>query len=471
MNIALPRKTIKEQESEVYSMGGVAAIVMAAGKGTRMKSKYPKVLHQISGKPLVAHVVQSLKEAYIDDVTVVIGHGRELVEEALGSEVKYAYQFEQLGTGHAVLQAKGQVDKTKIVLVVSGDTPLLSPETLTALVDRHRKTGANVTVLTAVPDSATGYGRIVRNESGLIREIVEEKDATPDIKEIKEINTGTYCFSGEFLFQALQNIKPNNAQNEYYLTDVISLSVEAGLPVAAEVCEDPRELQGINSREQLAEAAQVMNQKIAERLMAEGVTILDPRTTFIERDVRVGRDSVILPFTFLQGQTTIGEDCTVGPNSRVFASKLANGVIIEQSVVKEAEIGEFCSIGPFAYLRPGTILGSKVKVGDFVEIKKSFIEEGSKIPHLSYVGDAHIGKNVNVGAGTITCNYDGKRKFTTEIEDNAFIGSNTNLVAPVKVGSGAMVAAGSTITKNVPGLSLGVARAKQINVENWAKRK
>ncbi|HZW83009.1 MAG TPA: DapH/DapD/GlmU-related protein, partial [Candidatus Deferrimicrobium sp.] len=242
-------------------------------------------------------------------------------------------------------------------------------------------------------------------------------------------------------------------------------------PIGAEVCEDPRELQGINSREQLAEAAQVMNQKIAERLMAEGVTILDPRTTFIERDVRVGRDSVILPFTFLQGQTTIGEDCTIGPNSRVFGSKLANGVTIEQSVVKEAEIGEFCLIGPFAYLRPGTVLGSKVKVGDFVEIKKSFIEDGSKIPHLSYVGDAHIGKNVNVGAGTITCNYDGKNKFNTEIEDNAFIGSNTNLVAPVKVGSGAMVAAGSTITKNVPGLSLGVARAKQINVENWAKRK
>ncbi len=452
-------------------MGGIAAVVMAAGKGTRMKSKYPKVLHHIGGKPLVAHVIQSLNEAHIDDITVIVGQGRELVEQTLGSALKYAYQAEQLGTGHAVLQAKDTVDHSKMVLVVSGDTPLLTAETLTKLVTKHQETGANITVLTAIPEDATGYGRIVRNESGLIREIVEEKDASPEIKQIKEINTGTYCFSGGFLFEALAKLTPNNVQQEYYLTDLISLSVAENLPVAAEICSDPRELQGINSREQLAEAARVMNQKVAEKLMAAGVTILDPRSTFIERDVSVGRDSLILPFTFLHGQTTIGEDCVIGPNSQIESSKLGNGVTIEHSVVKQAEIGDHCLVGPYAYLRPGTVLGPKVKVGDFVEIKKSFIAEGSKVPHLSYVGDAQIGRHVNVGAGTITCNYDGRNKYTTEIEDNAFIGSNTNLVAPVKVGAGAIVAAGSTITKDVPGENLGVARARQVNVANWVMHK
>lgn len=452
-------------------MGGVTAVVMAAGKGTRMKSKYPKVLHQICGKSLVAHVIQSLREAFIDEITVVIGHGKELLEQALGTKVNYAYQLEQLGTGHAVLQAKSYIDTSKIVLVVSGDTPLLSPDTLSLLVRKHQETGASVTVLTAVPDNASGYGRIVRNDSGLIQAIVEDKDASSAIKAIKEINTGTYCFSGDFLFQSLDKLQPNNAQNEYYLTDVIAQAVESGLPVVAEKCRDPRELLGINSRGQLAAAAQVMNQRIVEILMASGVTIMDPESTFIERDVEVGKDSLILPFTFLQGQTTIGEDCTIGPNSRIADSIVGNGVIIEHSVVKSAEIGDACSVGPFAYIRPGTVLGSEVKIGDFVEIKKSFINDGSKVPHLSYIGDSQIGKNVNIGAGTITCNYDGRNKFPTDIADNAFIGSNTNLVAPVKVGPGAVVAAGSTITKDVPGQSLGVARAKQINVENWAKQR
>ncbi len=451
-------------------MGGVAAIIMAAGKGTRMKSNLPKVLHQICGKPLIAHVIRSLRDAGIDDIIAVVGHGREQIESAIGSTVKYAYQEQQLGTGHAVLQAINAVDHSKTILVVSGDTPLLSANTLTDLINYHKQERAAVTVLTAILKDPFGYGRVVRGQSPSILGIIEEKDASPEEKLIKEINSGTYCFSGNFLFQGLQSLKPNNAQKEYYLTDLVAFAVEGNQKAAGKICSDHREIQGINSRKQLAEAARDMNHITIEKLMDEGVTVVDPFTTYIDPEVRIGRDSVILPFTFLQGQTTIGEDCIIGPQARLINSTVGNGVVIENSVVKEALVGDNCSIGPFAYLRPETVLGANVKVGDFVEIKKSHIEEGSKIPHLSYVGDAHIGRNVNIGAGTITCNYDGKNKFKTEIEEGAFIGSNTNLVAPVQIGGGAVIAAGSTITKNVPAKSLGVARSKQVNVADWVSR-
>ncbi len=448
-------------------MGGVAAIVMAAGKGTRMKSNTPKILHQVCGKPLAAHVVQALRDAGIDDITVVVGHGRELVEQALGPALKYVYQEQQLGTGHAVLQAKGVVDHDKTVLVVSGDTPLLTPFTLQKLVECQQLAGAKVSVLTAVLSDPAGYGRIIRSPDGRVAEIVEYKDATPEQRAIQEINSGTYCFSGRFLFGGLTKLSPANAQKEYYLTDLVGMAVEAGEKVEGLVCSDEREIQGINSREQLAEAVRVMNAINLQRLMAEGVTVVDPFTTYIDSGVRVGRDSVVLPFCLLQGNTVIGEECTIGPQSRLSNVSVGNRAVVEHSVAKDAVIGDDCLIGPFAYLRPGTVLGAKVKIGDFVEIKNSFVDEGSKIPHLSYVGDSHVGRNVNVGAGTITCNYDGKTKSHTEIGDGAFIGSNTNLVAPVKVGSGAMTAAGSTITKDVPPDSLGVARNKQVNIQNW----
>jgi len=449
-------------------VGEVAAIIMAAGKGTRMKSKLPKVLHQICGKSLVAHVIDSLRDTGIDDITVVVGHGREQVEDALGSKVKFVYQEQQLGTGHAVLQARDAVDHSKRILVVSGDTPLLSPVTLSALIKRQRESGAVISVLTAVLNDPTGYGRILRDAGGGVLGIVEEKDADEQQKCIAEINSGTYCFSGRFLFEGLAKLQPNNSQNEYYLTDLVALAVQAELRVEGQVCSDSREIQGINSRLQLAEAASIMNTLTLEGLMNEGVTIVDPASTFIEPGVLVGRDSVILPFTMLQGKTVIGADCSIGPQTRLIDCVIGDRVNVENSVAKEAEIGDDCVVGPFAYLRPETVLGSCVKVGDFVEIKKSFIDQGSKVPHLSYVGDSTLGKNVNIGAGTITCNYDGFTKSTTEIGDGAFIGSNTNLVAPVRVGAGAVVAAGSTITKDVPEKSLGVARGKQVNVEKWA---
>ncbi|HWJ02378.1 MAG TPA: bifunctional UDP-N-acetylglucosamine diphosphorylase/glucosamine-1-phosphate N-acetyltransferase GlmU [Verrucomicrobiae bacterium] len=450
-------------------MGGIAAVVMAAGKGTRMKSKIPKVLHQVCGKPVVAHVIDSLKYLGIGDITVVVGHGHEIVKETLGDSVKYAYQEQQLGTGHAVLQAKDVVDRNKTVLVVSGDTPLLTPATLGTLLDYHVSECADVTVLTTIMENPYGYGRVLRLESD-IKGIVEEKDASDVQRQVKEINSGTYCFSGNFLFDALGKIEPHNVQKEYYLTDVIGMAVANGKRVRGKICGDAREIQGINSRAQLADAAKLMNRITLEKLMADGVTIVDPDSTYIEREVSIGIDSVIMPFSFLQGKTVIGEDCIIGPQTRIDNCQIGNGVNIEISVVKQSVIGDNCTIGPFAYLRPDTTLEANVKVGDFVEIKKSYLAAGSKVPHLSYIGDAEIGERVNIGAGTITCNYDGRNKYRTKVEDGAFIGSNTNLVAPVKVGSGAVVAAGSTITKDVPTKSLGVARSKQVNVTDWANR-
>ncbi|MDA8440814.1 MAG: bifunctional UDP-N-acetylglucosamine diphosphorylase/glucosamine-1-phosphate N-acetyltransferase GlmU [Peptococcaceae bacterium] len=452
-------------------MEGVAAIVMAAGKGTRMKSKLPKVLHQVCGKPLVSHVIQAIRDVGIDDIIVVVGHEGAKVEEALGNEVRYAYQNEQLGTGHAVLQAKGIVDTRKNILVVSGDTPLLSAKTLADLLNRHQDGKVEVTVLTAVLDDPIGYGRVIRDNSNLVVGIIEEKDASAQERLINEINTGTYCFDGNFLFDALQNLQPNNAQKEYYLTDVLAHAVSSGRGAQSIVCHDPREMQGVNSRLQLAEVAKAMNGLNVARLMDQGVTIVDPETTYVETDVQVGQDSILMPFTFLYGKTKVGEDCIIGPQSRLVNSTIGNSVTIENSIVKESIIGNDCLVGPYAYLRPGTVLADNVKVGDFVEIKKSHIGEGSKVPHLSYVGDASIGKDVNIGAGTITCNYDGENKYPTEIGDGAFIGSNTNLVAPVKVGSKAVIAAGSTLTKDVPNEGLGVARSRQVNVNHWVTRR
>ncbi|GAW29854.1 MULTISPECIES: bifunctional UDP-N-acetylglucosamine diphosphorylase/glucosamine-1-phosphate N-acetyltransferase GlmU [unclassified Carboxydocella] len=451
-------------------MEGLAAVILAAGKGTRMKSRLPKVLHPVGGQPMVSHVMAACRTAGAQPVVLVIGHGAEQVQATLGPEQIYVEQKEQLGTGHAVMQAETVLrDFEGDILVVCGDTPLLRGETLAALAQYHRQQEAVATVLTMTLANPTGYGRIIRDEQGQVAAIVEEKDATPEQKAIREVNSGTYCFQAQALFAALQQITPNNAQGEYYLTDVLAIFRQQGQKVAAWQLSDDTEVMGINDRVALAEANRLFRERINRQQMLAGVTILDPATTYIEAEVKIGADTVIYPNTHLTGKTTIGAGCQIGPDTKIMDSQIGDGVEIQFSVVLQAEIGNDCTIGPFAYLRPGTHLAAGVKVGDFVEIKNAVIGQGSKVPHLSYIGDAEIGSGVNIGAGTITCNYDGYKKSKTIIGDGAFIGSNSNLVAPVTIGAGSLVAAGSTIVKDVPADALGVARAPQKNREGWAK--
>ncbi|MEL7568400.1 MAG: bifunctional UDP-N-acetylglucosamine diphosphorylase/glucosamine-1-phosphate N-acetyltransferase GlmU [Dehalobacterium sp.] len=448
------------------------AIILAAGKGTRMKSRLPKVLHKLGGRYMVEHVINTVEELGVTEFIAVVGHEADMVQEALGKRVSYAMQQEQLGTGHAVMMALPYIKEEEgHVLVVCGDTPLIRPETLKKLWDHHLEAQAACTVLSAILPDPTGYGRIVRKQDDTLSKIVEQKDALPEELSIQEINTGTYCFDLKHLKEMIKNIASNNAQGEYYLTDMVALLGSRGLKVNAVLAEDFEETKGINSRSQLAEAERIMRMRKISCLMDDGVTIIDPASTFIEQDVIIGRDTVVEPFTFLRGKTVIGSECTIGPHADIKDSVLGDGVWVNRTVMIEASVGDQCHIGPFAYLRPGAELNREVKIGDFVEIKKSVIGEQSKVPHLTYVGDSEVGKNVNIGCGTITCNYDGKHKFRTVIKDGSFIGSNTNLVAPVEVGEGAIVGAGSTITKDVPSDALAVARGKQLNIPGWAAKK
>ncbi|MCL6636002.1 MAG: bifunctional UDP-N-acetylglucosamine diphosphorylase/glucosamine-1-phosphate N-acetyltransferase GlmU [Peptococcaceae bacterium] len=450
----------------------LAAVILAAGRGTRMKSKLPKVLHRLCGRPMLSYVMEAVAAAGVEKTVVVAGYGADLVAREVAGSALVAIQAEQLGTAHALLQAGPYLrDFPGHLLVLCGDTPLIEAGTLSLLAGRHAASGAAATVLTAEMADPTGYGRVIRDSGGRVARIVEQKDASPEERRVREVNTGIYCFKVAGLFDALGKITPANAQGEYYLTDVVEMYVRGGLPVEAVLLENPVEVAGVNDRLQLAKLEQHMRRRVLEDLMKSGVTVLDPASTFVDRDVRVGRDTVLYPFTFLEGGTVVGEDCVIGPGSRLVGATVGNGVSIQNSIVLESEIGDRCSVGPFAYLRPGTRLEREVKVGDFVEIKKSWIGEGSKVPHLSYIGDATIGRGVNIGAGTITCNYDGENKWPTRIGDGAFIGSNTNLVAPLEVGAGAVIGAGSTITKDVPAGALGVERAKQTVVPNWSNRK
>jgi len=450
----------------------LAAVILAAGKGTRMKSDLPKVLHRVCGQPMLGHVMNAVAEAGVTRTVVVAGFGARQVTDFVGNSARAVLQEQQLGTAHALLQAEGELqDFPGDLLVVCGDTPLLKGSTLSKLVRYHRETGAAATLLTAEMADPTGYGRVIRAAGGSVSRIVEQKDASPEELRVKEINTGVYCFKVPGLFAALKEISPANAQGEYYLTDIIQIFVQRGLTVQAVALSDDQEVQGINDRIQLSQAEGVLRRRVLEKLMAEGVTVMDPNNTYVDQGVEVGRDSIILPFTFLQGGTKIGCGCIIGPGCNITDCVIGDQVEIQYTVAKESRIGSHSAIGPYAYLRPGTVLGEQVKVGDFVEIKKSTVGRGSKIPHLSYVGDAVIGEKVNVGAGTITCNYDGKNKYQTILEDGAFIGSNTNLVAPVKVGQGSVIAAGSTITKDVPPGALGVARERQTNLPEWAKKR
>lgn len=447
------------------------AVILAAGKGTRMKSKLYKVLHPVLGKPMVEHVVDQLDQIGVSRQIVIVGHGAEAVQDTLGTRVEYAVQEEQLGTGHAVQMAEAELaGKSGATLVVCGDTPLLKAETLEALLAHHEAQQAKVTVLTAIADDATGYGRVVRGEDGNVTKVVEHKDASEAELAINEINTGTYVFDNELLFDALKQVGNNNAQGEYYLPDVISIAKEAGEVVAAHTAPTFDETIGVNDRVALSQAEAIMRKRTNERLMREGVTFMDPASTYISPDVVIGSDTVIYPGTVILGKTTIGSECVIGPNSDIRNSVIEDHAVVRQSVVTDSRIGEAAQVGPFAHLRQQAVLGENTRVGNFVEIKKSTFGDGAKASHLSYIGDASIGERVNLGCGSITVNYDGKNKFETVVEDDAFVGCNVNLIAPVKVGKGAIVAAGSTITNDVPEEALAIARERQTNKEGYTKR-
>ncbi|MDQ7092785.1 bifunctional UDP-N-acetylglucosamine diphosphorylase/glucosamine-1-phosphate N-acetyltransferase GlmU [Desulfosporosinus sp. PR] len=447
-------------------MPNLVAVIMAAGKGTRMQSKLPKVMHSLAGKPLIEHVLDVANQVGIERPLVIVGHGREVVAARIHERAEIVVQAEQLGTGHAVMQVLPYLENAGTVLVLSGDQPLLKTESLQALIKMHEDREACATVLTAYMNQPFGYGRILKDGERLVR-IVEEKDATPEEREVKEINTGTYCFKGPALKDALRKITPQNAQGEYYLTEIFDIFLKQGERMLTYCTGDSHEALGINSRSQLAEAEGIFRGRILERWMADGVTIVDPASTFIDAGVELAQDVTILPFTRLLGKTRIKEDAVIGPQTSLENCNVGCSSEVTYTVGKDADIGDRCHIGPFAYLRPGTRLEENVKVGDFVEIKNSRIETGAKVPHLSYIGDAHVGKSANIGAGTITCNYDGINKHPTKIGDYSFIGSNTNLVAPVEIGDHAVTGAGSTITKNVPANALAVERSQQIVKEHW----
>ncbi|MFW8052419.1 bifunctional UDP-N-acetylglucosamine diphosphorylase/glucosamine-1-phosphate N-acetyltransferase GlmU [Vagococcus fluvialis] len=447
------------------------AIILAAGKGSRMKSSLYKVLHPVAGKPMVEHVIEQVEAINVNDIVTIVGFGAEMVKEQLGERSKYALQTEQLGTGHAVLATSDLLqDKTGTTLVICGDTPLLTADTLSELMNHHEETGAKATILSAIAHDASGYGRIVRNESGLVEKIVEHKDASETELTIKEFNTGTYCFDNQFLFESLKQVGNDNAQGEYYLPDVISILKQQGEVVTAYVMDSEEESMGINDRVALAKASQLMTARINEQHMRNGVTFVDPSTTYIESDVVIGQDTTIEPGVVLRGKTTIGDNCFISANSDIRDSQIGNNVIIKSSTLNQAIVKDGADVGPYAHLRPNAEILENAHIGNFVEIKKAIIGEGSKVGHLTYVGDATLGKDINVGCGTVFVNYDGKNKFHTIIEDHAFIGSGTNLVGPVTIGRNSAVAAGSTITKDVPEDALGIARGRQSNLEGYAKK-
>ena len=452
-------------------MTELRAVILAAGKGTRMRSKLPKVLHKVGGKPMLQHVLDVADAAGAAEKIVIVGHGAELVESMVGEQGKIVLQAEQLGTGHAVMQTKEALAGfTGTAMILCGDTPLLDGEELKKFYEAHVQSGAAATVLTAFMDNPFGYGRIVRDADGNVQGIVEEKDADAQQKLIKEINTGIYCLECPLMFDVLATLTCDNAQGEYYLTDVLTKLNEAGKKVGGVVTEDSDMVMGINSRRQLAEAESVMRVRILNKLMDEGVTVMDPASTFIEGSVKIGRDTVIYPFTWLEGSTVIGEDCEIGPNVRLTNVEVGNGTHLQFVYGHDCRVCDEVTAGPYVHLRPDTVIGNKVKIGNFVEVKNSNVGTGTKLPHLTYIGDSDIGSGVNMGCGCITVNYDGKKKHRTVIEDNVFVGCNTNLVAPVTVKAGCYIGAGSTITKEVPENSLGIARAKQKNIEGWAEK-
>lgn len=447
------------------------SLILAAGQGTRIKSDLPKVLHKVCGKEMVNHVIDTMRKANIEDINVIIGKGADLVKEKTSSRnVSYALQEEQLGTGHAV---KCAIDflrgKKGVVGVFCGDAPLIKAETVDNLFKTHIENKNSATLLSSIVEDPTGYGRVVRENDEVLK-IVEHKDCTEEELKINEMNAAIYCFDIEKLLNSLDKLSNNNNQGEYYLTDVIGILKEEGNRVGA-VTIDYEETIGVNSRIQLAEAEGILRNRINSRHMINGVTLIDPSTTYIGDDVEIGRDTIIYPGNVLEGNTKIGEGVILYPNSRISNSIILNNVEIQSSVIIDSQIGERTTVGPFAYIRPESVIGSGARIGDFVEIKKSTIGNNTKVSHLTYIGDASVGENCNFGCGTVIVNYDGQKKHKTTIGNNSFIGCNTNLVSPVNVEDNTYIAAGSTITNDVKEGELAVARAKQRNIEGWVTKK
>ncbi|MCM0649037.1 bifunctional UDP-N-acetylglucosamine diphosphorylase/glucosamine-1-phosphate N-acetyltransferase GlmU [Clostridium swellfunianum] len=448
------------------------AAILAAGEGKRMKSETPKVLHKVCGKEMVNHVIDIMRKAGIEDVNVIVGKGSEKVKAGTADRnVSYSLQEKQLGTGHAVMSAKDFLSgKTGVVAIFTGDAPLIKEETVNKFLAFHEEGEFKATILTSVIDNPAHYGRVIRSAQGEVLKIVEAKDCSEVEYKVQEINAGMYCFDIESLLRSLEKLTNNNAQGEYYLTDVIGILKNEGFKVGAMVT-DFEETIGVNSRVELAETESILRNRINKKHMENGVTIIDPNSTYIGSDVEIGRDTIVYPNNMLEGKTIVGENCILYPNSRIADSIIENEVEIQSSVVIDSRVGEGTTVGPFAYIRPESVIGKNARIGDFVEIKKSTIGDNTKVSHLTYIGDAEVGKNCNFGCGTVVVNYDGKKKHKTIIGDNAFIGCNTNLVSPVEVKPNAYTAAGSTITNEVPEGALAVARAKQVNIEGWVEKK
>ena len=451
----------------------LAVIVLAAGIGKRMKSDTPKVLHPVLGQPMLKYVVDAVSKLSPKRVAVVVGHGAVEVEKALDSkDISCVTQTEQLGTGHAANCANTALKSFKgDILILNGDFPLITSSTLKKFVTEHKKKKVDVSILTALVDDPTGYGRIKRDEGNNVLGIVEEKDASKEERFIDEINSGTYCVKSSFLWNALNKVNTSNKQKEYYLTDIVEVAYQNSLKINGSIVLDSDEIMGVNDRLDLSLVESILKWRTNESLMKSGVTLIDPETTYISPEVKVGRDTTIYPNTHIYGYSQIGHNCIIGPSTWIENSKLGNGITIKSSCyITEALIKNNVSIGPFAHIRPEAEIMDNAKIGNFVEIKKSKIGKGSKVSHLSYIGDTMMGKDVNIGAGTITCNYDGVNKHKTTIEDNVFIGSDTMLVAPISIGKGSTTGAGSTISKDVPSDSLAIGRARQTNIKDWKRK-
>lgn len=447
------------------------AIILAAGQGTRMKSRLYKVLHPVCGRPMVDHVLTQIEANGMNKIVTIVGHGAEKVKKTLGDRSEYALQAEQLGTGHAVLQAEellGNLDG--MTLIACGDTPLFTAGTFAELFEYHKSKGAVATVLTAQADDPFGYGRIIRNDIGIVEKIVEQKDATKEEAAVREINTGVYVFDNRELFHALHQIKNDNAQGEYYLTDVMEIFKNEGKIVAAYRMKNFEESMGVNDRVALSRATRVMQRRINEKHMRNGVTIINPENTYIDCDVKIGSDTVIEPGVYLKGNTKIGSDCLIGANSVIEDSLVEDGVTVTSSLLEQAHMHRNSNIGPYSHLRPLADIGEGVHIGNFVEVKKAEIGRNTKVGHLTYVGDATLGKDINVGCGTVFINYDGINKHHTNVGDYSFIGSGSNIIAPVEIGDHAYVAAGSTVTDDVAPHDMAIARGRQVNKKGYYDR-
>ena len=453
-------------------MGDTAVIIMAAGKGKRMKSNLPKVLHNLAGKPILNYVLDTIYQLEAKRKILIVGYKSDQIRELIGDKIEYVEQKEQLGTAHAVLQTKKLLSDFKgDVLILSGDVPFLTVKILKKLLKYHQANNFCCTLVSTILKNPKGYGRIIRDKKGEIKGIIEEVDLSADKKKITEVNSGIYCVNKDKLFQALEKITPDNKQGEYYLTDSVEILLKEGLTVGNIIVKDYSEILGINSRLDLTDASQKVYQKTLQDLMLQGVTIVDPNSTFIEQGVKIGQDTIIYPFTIIEKDTKIESGCLIGPYSHLIDADIGKGVRVWASIIESSTVKEGANIGPYAHLRPETVVEKGAKIGNFVEVKKSTIGEDSKASHLTYLGDAVIGKKVNIGAGTITCNYDGEKKYKTIIEDGVFIGSNNTLVAPVKLGKDSYTGAGSTITEDVPPGNLAIARSRQKNISGWRKKK